>query len=156
MKSTRAGRDGTVRRITRRAFIGTLVGLGGIWAVGSTGSAITRWGESQTTHTTTATFPAWVRATPASLAAYQAAYANLDLMATLPCFCGCDRMTLRHVSLKDCYIQPDGRIERHASVCGTCQGEAIDAARLADRGVPWPEIHALIVAEYGPSPSRAG
>ena len=157
MKRSRGGKHGNVQRITRRAFVATLVGLGGLWAAESIGRAVARWDSAASTPATATTFPSWVRRTPASLQAYQVAYASLDLIDTLPCFCGCDRMVRSHASLKDCFVQPDGRIEQHASVCGTCQGEAIDAARWSQEGVPWPQIYDRIVAAYSngmPVPQR--
>ena len=93
-------------------------------------------------------FPGWVYTMPRSGPAYSAAYPRLDLMDTLPCFCGCGRYEAAHASLKYCFVQPNGEIEPHAAFCETCQDEALDAARLDDEGVPWSEIHARIVAEY--------
>ena len=157
MTRTRSGKHTNLQRISRRAFVATLFGLGGIWAVDSVGRAVTRWDGATATPTSAMTFPYWVKRTPASFRAYQAAYANLDLMDVLPCFCGCDRMDGAHASLKYCFVQPNGQIEQHASVCGTCQSEAIDAARWSQDGVPWPQIYDRIVAAYSngmPVPQR--
>lgn len=157
MMRTRSGKHTNLHRISRRAFVAALLGLGGIWAAESAGKAVTRWGIGAATPATEMTFPSWVRRTPASLQAYQLAYANLDLMDVLPCFCGCDRMAESHASLKYCFVQPNGQIEQHASVCGTCQAEAIDAARWSQDGVPWPQIYDRIVAAYSngmPVPQR--
>ena len=157
MKTSRRGRQTDTHRISRRALFGTLLGVGGILAVGPVATAITRWGSAGSSQEPATAFPAWVRTSPYSLQAYRAAYANLDLMDTLPCFCGCDSLDRSHASLKYCFIQPNGQIERHGSVCGTCQGEAIDAAGWAEGGIPVPEIYDRIVARYSngmPVPQR--
>lgn len=94
-------------------------------------------------------FPDWAYTLPRGGEAYAAAYANLDLMATLPCYCGCMRFEQPHANLRDCFVQPSsGEIEPHAAFCETCQDEAIDAAAWAGQGVGWGEIHARIVAAY--------
>ena len=140
-----------VKRYSRRAVVAGLLGIGALVAAEPIGRAVTRWNDVAAAAKPASTFPAWVRTTPHSLKAYEAAFAQPDLMATLPCFCGCDRMDLQHTSLRDCFMQADGRLERHGAVCGTCQGEALDAAALAKQGVPWAEIRTRIVAAYGPS-----
>jgi hypothetical protein len=136
------------RQLSRRVAISTALGAGAFLILVPIGTALNRLAGATTSTTPAMTFPSWVHASPGGLQAYRTAYANLDLMATLPCFCGCDRMDLAHTSLRDCYQRPDGSLERHGSVCGTCQGEAIDAARMAENGVPWPEIRTRIVAAY--------
>lgn len=94
-------------------------------------------------------FPDWVYTLPRGGEAYAAAYSDLELMATLPCFCGCMAFEAPHKSLRSCFEQPTGEIEPHGAFCETCQGEAIDAVALARAGLPRDEIHDRIVAAYG-------
>jgi hypothetical protein len=79
-------------------------------------------------------------------------------MATLPCYCGCGTFSPPHTDLSACFQRPSGQIDNHAAGCATCQDEAIDAAWWDAEGVPWPEIHARIVAAYAdigpPTPGR--
>jgi hypothetical protein len=152
------------RRFTRRQALGlaaggVLAGLGGGAAWVAMGQAADRWGRfaAGPGNGQPARFPAWVSRTPKSRNGYIAAYANLDLMATLPCFCGCDSLAKPHASLRECFVQPNGEIEDHGSGCETCLDEALDAARWAREGVPWPEIRARIVTAYADRlPERGG
>lgn len=135
------------------AGLGTL----GIGSGAAFSRAIDRWSRPSERPTTTA-FPSWVTSTPRTREAYEAAYARLDLMATLPCYCGCGAFKPPHADLSACFRRPSGQIEQHAAGCMTCQDEALDAARWDGEGVPWPEIHARIVAAYSdvgpPTPGR--
>ena len=145
------------RRLTRRAPLGAMGGLATVWAGWSVRRAVDRWETAANRPTQIPTFPSWVSASPRSRQAYEAAFANLDLMVTLPCYCGCAALTSPHASLRECFLQPNGRIEQHASGCGTCQDEAIDAVAWADGGMPWPDVHSRIVASYsGLGPGSPG
>ncbi|MCC7368741.1 MAG: hypothetical protein IT306_09985 [Chloroflexi bacterium] len=94
-------------------------------------------------------FPAWVDTMPRGRAAYTAAHSRLDVMAALPCYCGCGVFQAgAHTNLKDCFITPAGEIEPHAAFCETCQDEALDAADWSDAGLPIEEVHRRIVAAY--------
>lgn len=134
----------TTAPIGRRAAIGILAGLGAAslalaWPLGRTEP----FGQAGRA------FPAWVYTMPRGGEAYAAAFSDLDLMDTLPCFCGCMAFeTDPHKSLRTCFEQPSGEIEPHGAFCETCQGEAIDALALSRLGVPRTEIHDLIVAKY--------
>jgi hypothetical protein len=147
--------------LTRRRALKALLGAAGLGLLAAgTGAAFSRAAERWSrppTHTTTA-FPSWVTASPRTRAAYEAAYARLDLMATLPCYCGCGAFRPPHADLSTCFRRPSGQIEQHAAGCTTCQDEALDAARWDSEGVPWPEIHGRIVAAYSdvgpPTPGR--
>jgi hypothetical protein len=139
-------RTSTSGPIGRRTAIGILAGLGATglyFAVPGLRPALL--GQPART------FPAWVYSSPRGGEAYAAAYSDLDLMDTLPCFCGCMAFkTDPHKSLRTCFEQPSGKIEPHGAFCGTCQGEAIDAIALARLGVSRAETHDRIVAAYGP------
>ncbi|MCC6176434.1 MAG: hypothetical protein IT305_14100 [Chloroflexi bacterium] len=95
-------------------------------------------------------FPAWVATMPRGREAYAAAYTQLDLLATLSCYCGCMAFqTGAHLNLRDCFVTPaSGEIEAHAAFCETCQDEAIDAVTWARDGVGWDEIHRRIITQY--------
>src|SRR5690349_9810613 len=81
-------------------------------------------------------FPDWAYTMPRGGEAYAAALASPDLLASLPCFCGCMRFEQPHGGLKDCFIQPgSGELEPHAAFCETCQEEALDAVAWAKQGV---------------------
>ncbi len=131
-------------RVGRRGALLTLGGLGGaglaILLVGPVGRLAAERDRP---------FPDWAYTSPRSGEAYAAAFSDLDLMAMLPCFCGCMRSAQPHVSLKDCFVQASGEIEPHAAFCQTCQDEAIDAVALVGAGVEQREIHRRIVAAYG-------
>jgi hypothetical protein len=87
---------------------------------------------------------------PRGREAYEAAYTQLDLLATLPCYCGCMAFqTGAHRSLQDCFVNAaTGEIEAHGAFCETCQDEAIDAVAWARDGADRDEIHQRIVAQY--------
>jgi hypothetical protein len=93
--------------------------------------------------------PAWVDTMPRGRAAYTAAHTRLDVMAALPCYCGCGVFqTGAHTNLKDCFVTPAGEIEPHAAFCETCQDEALEAADWSDAGLAIEEVHRRIVAAY--------
>jgi hypothetical protein len=148
-----ARRDRTRWRVSRRDAIALLGGLGAASiAVVVVGPARRLLAEPERP------FPAWVYTMPRGGEAYAAAYANLELMETLPCFCGCMRFeTDPHASLRTCFQSAAGEIDPHGAFCETCQDEAIEAADLASQGVAWNEIHGLIVAKYeGHDPMAGG
>lgn len=152
----------TQQALTRRRVLGLLAGAAGL-GVFTTGAGVAlrratdRWERAQEDGASM-TFPNWVTRTPRTREAYEAAYARLDLMATLPCYCGCGSFFPPHADLSECFRRPSGQLEEHASACTTCQDEALDAARWDREGVPWSEIHARIVAAYAdvgpPTPGR--
>lgn len=69
--------------------------------------------------------------------------------ASLPCYCGCDR-TLGHRHLLDCFVTPTGGWDRHASGCGVCTTEALDAQATFASGADTATVRARLVATYGP------
>ena len=148
------------RRATRRAALGVLAGLGGYAVLTAARRATDRWTTVSASAPKMPAFPAWVSSTRRSRQAYEAAYGNLDLMASLPCYCGCAALPRPHASLRECFVQPSGHIEQHAAGCETCQDEAIDAVAWSDAGMSWLTIHDRIVAAYsdrGPgSPGHRG
>jgi hypothetical protein len=73
--------------------------------------------------------------------AYEIAAKDPKLLKQLHCFCGCDKHWTRN--LLDCYRT------KHASICPTCMGEALEAARLAKQGTPVAEIRRALSDDYG-------
>lgn len=138
-------------RFTRRRSLQFLLGVAGLGVHGTgTGVALSRATErwSRPTMSNDLRRPGWALASPRVRDAYEAAYARLDLMATLPCYCGCGTFSPPHRDLLECFMQRDGRPEAHAAGCETCQDEALDAAQWEQDGMPWSEIRARIMATY--------
>jgi hypothetical protein len=95
-------------------------------------------------------FPDWVYTMPRGGEAYAATLAQPEVVALVPCFCGCMRFDQAHRTLKDCFIQEaTGELDPHAAFCTMCQDEALDAVALAKQGHSDHEIHAGIVTKYG-------
>ena len=65
--------------------------------------------------------------------AYQIARKDPGLLTQLYCYCGCDR-TDGHKNLLDCYR------DLHGSHCAICSGEALEAEKLAQQGMPVEKI----------------
>jgi hypothetical protein len=61
-------------------------------------------------------------------AAYNVARQRPELLAQLPCYCGC-MVKSGHRNSLDCFKTT------HAAECNICIQTALDAARLADRGI---------------------
>jgi Protein of unknown function with PCYCGC motif len=74
-------------------------------------------------------------------AAYAVAEKKPALLAQLHCYCGCDK-ELGHQNLLDCF-----RTE-HGSHCPICTGEAVEAAKLADEGLPVEQIRRVLRDRY--------
>jgi hypothetical protein len=92
-----------------------------------------------------------------TIAGYGFAVAHEELVAAIPCYCGCGQ-SLGHRSLLDCFLQPGGAgYESHASGCVICLREAADIDRLSQEGLTTDDIRDWIDQEYrkyGP-PTRA-
>ena len=105
-----------------------------------------------------AEMPADVQSAPVSVQqAYQFAFANLDVMTQIPCYCGCG--TMGHTSNYSCYVSSvnaNGTItyDAHALGCSICVDITQDAMRMLKDGKTVPEIRAYVdqtYAKYGPS-----
>ena len=89
--------------------------------------------------------------------AYQFNVANPDVMAQIPCYCGCGSMG--HTSNYSCYVSSvdaDGKVkyDTHALGCSICVDITQDTMRLLKQGKSVPEIKAYVdqtYAQYGPS-----
>jgi hypothetical protein len=73
--------------------------------------------------------------------AYEVAASNPALLAQLHCYCGCDK-EIGHQNLLDCYR------DEHGSHCPICVGEALEAAKLADEGLPVAQIRRVLRDHY--------
>lgn len=73
--------------------------------------------------------------------AYEIARHDPALLAQLHCYCGCDK-ELGHRNLLDCYRS------NHAAHCPICMGEAIDAQKMADEGLPVEQIRRALRDHY--------
>ena len=153
----------TAPRCTRRWALQALLGAVGLGVLGAgagaaVSRAVDRWSRPPGRASAATAFPSWVTRSPRVREAYQEVFSRSDLMATLPCYCGCGAFKPPHADLSGCFRRPSGQVEQHAAGCSTCQDEALDAARWDSEGLPWPEIHARIVAAYSdvgpPTPGR--
>jgi hypothetical protein len=73
--------------------------------------------------------------------AYAVARKNPALLASLHCYCGCDRSE-GHRNLLDCYR------DQHGSHCEICTGEALEAQRLFEQGTPVEQIRDVLRAKF--------
>lgn len=92
-------------------------------------------------------FPAFVYGTANSLEGYRIAVALPELLAVLPCYCGCGK-SADHRSLKDCFIKADGSFDDHAAGCDLCISEAMDASQWHREGKTPREIRTMIDDKY--------
>lgn len=102
--------------------------------------------------------PAEVQAAPVTVQqAYQFAVANPDVLAQLPCYCGCGQMG--HTSNYACYVSGEDAAgkpayDSHALGCSICVDITLDAMRLLKQDKALPEIRSYVdstYAQYGPS-----
>jgi hypothetical protein len=75
-------------------------------------------------------------------AAYQAAKDIPEILAQLPCFCGCME-GLGHKSNLYCFA------DTHGSICDLCQNIALDAKEMHRKGIPIEKIRDNIRTTYG-------
>ncbi|CAM3566657.1 PCYCGC motif-containing (lipo)protein [Hydrogenibacillus schlegelii] len=95
-------------------------------------------------------------------ATYRLAARHADMLEWIPCTCGCG--SIGHRSNRDCFIaerRPDGPVvwDSHSVGCDVCLNIAVDAARMAESGMPVSEIRKAIDTKYGsfgpPTPTPA-
>jgi hypothetical protein len=80
-------------------------------------------------------------------AQYRFVESNQLVFEHLPCYCGCGQ-TLGHRNLRDCFVWSAGVYDAHASGCGVCQAEAIDAQTMLGKGMDVQAIRAEVRARY--------
>ena len=93
------------------------------------------------------------RAGPSTVAAYQAALAHPDVLASVPCLCGCQQ-SLGHRNNLDCYIvgaaaSGDTTYSMHGVGCSVCQGTTRIALDGAQHGLSGSELQELVQSHYG-------
>ena len=85
------------------------------------------------------------RANAATEAAYQYAISHPQIVAWMPCYCGCEAMD--HRSNLDCYFKHGSRataiFEEHASFCDICVEITLKAKELVAQGKSLHEIRAV-------------
>ena len=67
----------------------------------------------------------------------------------IPCYCGCEH-SIGHRNLEDCFVNPAGDWDAHASGCGVCSAEAIAAREQLDAGVAIGDVRQSIIDRFGP------
>lgn len=99
--------------------------------------------------------PDFVYTSSNSAAAYRLALAQGDLLAQMPCFCGCANLSDDpHQNLLDCFVNEDGSLDPHASGCTICTDIALDVARWRAEGAATAEIRSRVddkYSGYGPA-----
>lgn len=98
-----------------------------------------------------AQMPDEVKEAPVSVSeAYQFAVHNPDVLAEIPCYCGCGAMG--HISNYSCYVQSDDGEEivydNHALGCSICVDITQDTMRMLDEGKSVDAIYAYVDATY--------
>lgn len=84
--------------------------------------------------------------------AYQAAAAAQDVLAYIPCYCGCGD-SAGHRSNLDCFIhetKADGSVtwDDHGTRCGTCMEIAVQSAVMKQEGKSIADIRSAIETKY--------
>ena len=82
-----------------------------------------------------------------ALKGYQIAVAEKDLLAVLPCYCGCGHDP-QYKNLRDCFLDEKGEFRSHGANCEVCQEEARDAAGWKAQGLSPKEIRQRIDKAY--------
>ena len=89
---------------------------------------------------------------PDAVAAYQAAIDHPDVLASVPCLCGCIE-ALGHTSNLACYVESSTRdvtvYSTHGLYCPICQWITADAVAGSAAGMQPAELWTMIVEKYG-------
>jgi hypothetical protein len=87
-----------------------------------------------------------------AIAAYQMAIDYPDVLASVPCLCGCIQ-ALGHTNNLDCYIESSTRgvtiYTSHGVLCLICQRITEDAVAGAAQGMDSAQLYAMIIEKYG-------
>ncbi len=78
---------------------------------------------------------------------YQTAVAEKELLARLPCYCGCGQDP-QYQNLRDCFLEESGEFRSHGANCQVCLEEAQDAALWKSQGLTLKEIRDRIDSQY--------
>ncbi len=82
-----------------------------------------------------------------ALKGYQIAVLEKDLLAKLPCYCGCGK-DKQFQNLRDCFLNEQGDFNSHGANCEVCQEEARDAVAWKKQGMTVKQIRDRIDKEY--------
>ena len=92
--------------------------------------------------------PDFVRADATTEAAYHYAMEHPEVVAWMPCYCGCDAMD--HRSNLDCYLKARAAaFEEHASYCRICVDITLKAKELVAQGKSLLEVRTIVDATWG-------
>ena len=96
--------------------------------------------------------PAYVRSHPQVESAYAYALARPDVIAWLPCYCGC--VAMDHRSNLDCFFKPTApgaplEFEEHASYCDICVETALMAKQMLGDGASLRAIRDRVDSTFG-------
>ncbi|MGZ4112805.1 MAG: PCYCGC motif-containing (lipo)protein [Tumebacillaceae bacterium] len=91
-------------------------------------------------------------ADPKIVQAYQVAAKNLELLQSMPCYCGCGE-SVGHTSNASCFVKgktSDGKIiwDDHGTKCDTCMEIAVTSAKMKQEGKTTLEIRNFIDNKY--------
>jgi hypothetical protein len=99
--------------------------------------------------------PFFVYNSKESLKAYRIATAIPEILEKIPCYCSCFR--INHISVKNCFIKPNGEYSPHGSNCTICMHIVMDVYKMYKKGVNIRDIRNnidLYYARYGePTPT---
>lgn len=91
--------------------------------------------------------PDYAYRSASAMKGYQIALEERDLLAQLPCYCGCGQDP-QYRSLADCFFENDQDFRPHAASCQICLDEADDAARWKSMGLSARGIRDRIESDY--------
>ena len=132
------------KRKSNRGTVWLALGLVGVLAlmawvfIGGGGQELTASG-AKLVHTMD---PSYFSKDPKARAAYQVAKDMPDVLAELPCFCGC-MTALGHESNLFCFK------DEHGSGCNICEDIALDARDMHDKGLSIDRIKQAIRQKFG-------
>ena len=141
----------TGRPSTKRLLFGIAV-LAVVFATAAAGAFACNAGQEKGSSTSTGAqgeFPAFVYTTDETLAGYRAAVVNPELLANIPCYCGCGYLPDDpHQSVSDLFLNSDGTFDSHASGCQICVRIALDAVEWQQQGLSAAAIRAKVDSKY--------
>jgi len=91
--------------------------------------------------------PKYAYRSAASLEGYKIAVAHPDLLAQMPCYCGCGSDPA-FKNLRDCFLNENGEFNAHAANCMICIEEAKDASKWQNEGLSVKQIRERIDQDY--------
>ena len=91
--------------------------------------------------------PSYAYRSAAALKGYQIAVAQGDLLARMPCYCGCGQDP-RYKNLRDCFMDEKGKFNSHGANCAICTDEAEDVEQWREEGLTAKQIREHIDGKY--------